>query len=200
MTRKTNKSSDSRHLDLGCGNNPRNPYGQANLYGIDIGELHGNQDAIYTRCNVVYSDLPFEDNMFDSVSAYDFIEHIPRLISVDGANEYPFIHVMNEIYRVLKPGGKFYALTPAYPKESVFVDPTHVNIITKNTHKYFTEPHNWASMYGFIGKFKVIRAQWCYFRNETEVMGPIELFFKNLCCRMYRKMMQHFIWEFQAMK
>ena len=200
MIRKTRNSSDTRHLDLGCGNNPRNPYGQAIVHGIDIGEYHGDQDVNYTRCNVIYSVLPFHDSTFDSVSAYDFIEHIPRLISIDGAHEYPFIHVMNEIFRVLKPDGKFYALTPAYPKESAYVDPTHVNIITKNTHKYFTEPHNWAYMYGFKGKFRVLRAQWCYFRNETEPMSPLEFYLKTALCKVYRKMMQHFLWEFQAIK
>ena len=47
---------------------------------------------------------------------------------------------MNEIYRVLKPNGIFYGITPVYPKESVFVDPTHVNFITKNSFKYFVYP------------------------------------------------------------
>ena len=48
---------------------------------------------------------------------------------------------MNEIYRVLKPGGTFYAITPYYPRDEAFVDPTHVNIITNKTHTYF-QAHN----------------------------------------------------------
>lgn len=138
MILKDNNSSNTKHLDLGCGSNPRNPYNQEILYGIDILDNKVERNFIYTKCNVILSNLPFEDNMFDSVSAYDFIEHIPREIIDNGNMSFPFIHVMNEVYRVLKPGGKFYALTPAYPKESAFTDPTHVNIITKNTHKYFT--------------------------------------------------------------
>ncbi len=79
----------------------------------------------------------------------------------------PFVNLMNEIFRVLKPGGRFYALTPAYPKQSAFVDPTHVNIITRKTHKYFTVPDNWGVMYGFHGTFEIIRTGWRNFDVET---------------------------------
>jgi len=48
---------------------------------------------------------------------------------------------MNEAYRVLKPGGIFYAITPYYPRAEVFVDPTHINFISHKTHTYFTTPN-----------------------------------------------------------
>lgn len=44
---------------------------------------------------------------------------------------------MSDIWRVLKPGGIFYARTPAYPSAAAFQDPTHVNIITDQTISYF---------------------------------------------------------------
>lgn len=200
MIMRNTNSLNTKHLDLGCGSIPRNPYGQAILYGIDIGNFNGNSNVIYTKCNVVLSNLPFEDNMFDSVSAYDFLEHVPREIFINGETQFPFIHVMNEIHRVLKPNGNFYALTPAYPKESAFVDPTHVNFITKNTFKYFTEPHNWASMYGFTGKFSVIHAQWCYFRKETVDMSSFGSLLISLVSVIFPRIMQHFKWEFRAIK
>ena len=55
---------------------------------------------------------------------------------------------MNEIYRVLKNRGKFYAFTPYYPKAQVFQDPTHVNFITVDTHEYFVEK---TVLEGFMG-------------------------------------------------
>ena len=128
----------TKHLDLGCGANPRNTYNAENLYGIDILERHDStlNNFTYKSANVILEKIPFEDNFFDSISAFDFIEHIPRLICIDGKIIFPFIDLMNEIYRVLKPNGIFYAITPVYPNESVFVDPTHVNFITKNSYKY----------------------------------------------------------------
>tara|TARA_B100000902_G_scaffold3357_1_gene4260 strand:- start:197 stop:880 length:684 start_codon:yes stop_codon:yes gene_type:complete len=151
---------DSKSLDLGCGQNPRNPFLADVLYGIDIREDLKN--------NILKSDLsretiPFETNMFDYCTAFDFIEHIPRLIQVNGDNYSAFIELINQIYRILKPGGLFLHVTPAYPSKEVFQDPTHVNFITEDTFpNYFCSPNNWASDlgYGFKGDFDLIKQYW----------------------------------------
>jgi len=155
-----NKLIDAKSLDLGCGQNPRNPFMADILYGIDIREDLEN--------NILKSDLsketiPFETNMFDYCTAFDFIEHIPRLIQVNGDNYSAFIELINEIYRILKPGGLFLHVTPAYPSKEVFQDPTHVNFITEDTFpNYFCSPNNWASDlgYGFKGDFDLIKQYW----------------------------------------
>ena len=154
------KLIDAKSLDLGCGQNPRNPFMADSLYGIDIREDLEN--------NILKSDLsretiPFETNMFDYCTAFDFIEHIPRLIQVNGDNYSAFIELINEIYRILKPGGLFLHVTPAYPSKEVFQDPTHVNFITEDTFpNYFCSPNNWASDlgYGFKGDFDLIKQYW----------------------------------------
>ena len=69
----------------------------------------------------------------------------------------PFVNLMNEIYRVLKPGGIFFSSTPIYPYGSAFRDPTHINILTDETFSlYFDDQHRWAQMYGFNGAFKIL--------------------------------------------
>ena len=193
-------AQNTKHLDLGCGDNPRNPYNQAGLYGIDICDLNYEVPFVYTKCNIFLSGLPYESNFFDSVSAFDFIEHIPRELFENEMIRFPFIDVMNEIYRVLKPNGRFYALTPAYPKESAFVDPTHINIITKDTHTFFTEPEYRARRYGFNGSFAVLRAQWCHFRREVEKMSVVNYMVIPIKCFFFPKHKQHFLWEFRALK
>ena len=60
---------------------------------------------------------------------------------------------MNEIFRVLKNNGEFLAITPAYPNNQAFQDPTHVNFITKRTAKYFSGTNPLGKIYGFKGNF-----------------------------------------------
>lgn len=109
-----NFSSD-KHLDIGCGYKIKNPYNSSNLYGVDI---HSNKENLiknYKKANLILDKIPFPDSFFSSVSAYDFIEHIPRQQFINEEMQYPFINLMNEIYRVLKPNGLFFASTPRLP-------------------------------------------------------------------------------------
>ena len=139
-------------LDLGCGETIRNPYLAMKCIGLDI------QDA-----DLAIQPIPYPDECFDFVTAYDFLEHIPRLLYVPH-RRYPFVELMSEIYRVMKVGGKFLSSTPAFPHAPAFQDPTHVNIITPLTFaEYFDDEKTWAKMYGFKGAFHI---------NEMRYHGP----------------------------
>ena len=105
------------HLDLGCGKFPRNPYDRAKLCGVDIRGLVPTEGFDFRPANLALEPIPYGDDVFGSVSAFDFIEHVPRLLaSADGTSTFfPFVRLMNEVWRVLAPGGRFYALTPTWP-------------------------------------------------------------------------------------
>ncbi|KPN19918.1 hypothetical protein AO715_08210 [Xanthomonas sp. Mitacek01] len=108
--------------------------------------------------NLVVAPIPYPDDSFGSVSAYDFIEHVPRIFPDGrGGTTFPFINLMNEVWRVLAHDGRLYALTPAFPHTDAFVDPTHVNIITDDSHTYFCGASPDGRMYGFHGHFEVVR-------------------------------------------
>jgi SAM-dependent methyltransferase len=143
----------TKSLDLGCGTNPRNPFNADEMYGIDVRD---DLDKNIRKADLVIEPIPFDTEMFDYVTAYDFLEHIPRLIYAPD-RRYPFVELMNEIYRVLKVGGTFHSQTPAYPHGPVFRDPTHVNFITDETFPlYFDNVNRWAAMYGYNGKLKLV--------------------------------------------
>jgi SAM-dependent methyltransferase len=150
-------SSSSLALDLGSGPSPRNPFEAAKVFGADI---RGGQD-IFKVDIVASQSLPFPDALFGYITAHDFIEHVPRVLVVDGKTIHPFIDLMNEIYRLLAVGGLFYSKTPAWPHPEVFVDPTHVNVITEHTFPaYFSGSAPWAANYGFYGCFELLSQDW----------------------------------------
>lgn len=147
----------AKTLDLGCGAAPKNPLNADEVFGIDIRE---NKEKNIFQADLAVEKIPFDDNFFDCVTAFDFIEHIPRLIYAPD-RRFSFVELMNEIHRVLKPGGVFLSLTPAFPHPPAWRDPTHVNIITEETFPYYFDDKNrWASIYGFNGFFQIVQQVW----------------------------------------
>jgi SAM-dependent methyltransferase len=96
-------------LDAGCGTGSNiiffNQFGTT--YGIDISPVATKFCRRRGIKNVLTGDvskLPYKSNFFDIVSCMDVLEHIE--------NEKK---VINEIFRVLKPGGKLILTVPALP-------------------------------------------------------------------------------------
>lgn len=94
-------------------------------------------------CDIVDEGLPFDDNSVDYVFAQDFLEHIPIGMTLP---------VIEEIYRVLKPGGTFEHLTPSTDGRGAFMDPTHVSFWNINSWMYYMEDDA-RSLYGITAKF-----------------------------------------------
>lgn len=113
-------------LNLGCG--MRNP---PECYGIDIQDLPG----VDLVANLNYG-IPLSDNSFDVVIAQDFLEHIDM-------NKR--IRIMEEIYRVLKPGGVLQFDVPSTDgnNRGAFCDPTHVSFWNELSFWYYLD-----DMYG----------------------------------------------------
>ena len=69
----------------------------------------------------------FDENMFDLVELIHVWEHCEDLILV-----------MEQIWHVLKPGGKLIVVCPYYTAENAFADPSHKHVITPVTYAFLS--------------------------------------------------------------
>jgi SAM-dependent methyltransferase len=155
-------------LDLGCGPFPKNPFQAEQVYGVDIFE---DKNKSIMRADLFKEPIPFPDNSFDFLTAFDFIEHVPRVIYCPDLR-FSFVKLMDEIYRVLKPKGKFLSFTPGYPWNGAFTDPTHVNFITLDTFPVYFGVNPLARMYGFKGSFEIERNDWHDWISPPKTVAP----------------------------
>lgn len=151
------KQVSATSLDIGSGPYPKNPFSATYIYGVDI---RSNEERNVVYGDLLHAPLPFGDETFDYVTAHDLLEHIPRVISRDGCSQYPFINLLNEIFRVLKPGGIFFSIQPVFPSKEAFQDPTHVNIMSEDTMALYFCESAWARIYGYVGSFDMLNEGW----------------------------------------
>ncbi len=122
-------------LNLGCG------YAlQSGYVNID-NRAEVNPDLV---CDVL-EGLPYDDNSVDEVRAFDFLEHIPIG---------QVVNVISEIWRVLKPGGRFESFTPSTDGRGAFQDPTHVSFWNRNSWLYYSDPA-YRNLYGIEADFEI---------------------------------------------
>lgn len=114
-------------LLLGAGSNHDRKIGVPNsgpwqdLVTLDFNEHH-KPDILWDLNNL---PLPFEDNTFDSVSAFDVMEHIGK----QGDWRF-FFDQYSDIWRILKFGGVFCGVSPHPESPWCFGDPGHTRVIS----------------------------------------------------------------------
>jgi glycosyltransferase involved in cell wall biosynthesis len=147
----------TRALDLGCGTRPRNPFNADELFGVDIDDSLG---AGVVKADLAAGPIPYGDNAFEFVTAFDLLQHIPGMAQVAQSRS-PFIDLMNEVHRVLKPGGHFLAMTPAHRQAALPSDPAQGCVFTEETFPLaFDDVHRKASVDGFTGTFRIVLQEW----------------------------------------
>ncbi len=106
-------------LDLGCGRSKREGF-----TGVDILPLEG-VDVVH---DLFTTPWPFTDDSVQEVFSSHFIEHTPDLIAF-----------MNELGRVLIPGGTATLIAPYYTSMRAWQDPTHRRAISEASFLYFNK-------------------------------------------------------------
>lgn len=75
--------------------------------------------------------LPFKDEEFDEIHAYEVLEHVGRQGDWRG-----LFREFNEYWRILKPGGHFIGSSPVFDPDWTLGDPGHVRLISNATISY----------------------------------------------------------------
>ena len=94
----------------------------SNLTTLDINPSH-NPDILH---DLNSHPLPFQDNEFDEIHAYEVLEHIGSL----GDYEF-FFKEWEEYWRIIKPGGAFLASVPRWDSHWCWGDPSHRRVINQ---------------------------------------------------------------------
>jgi len=115
-------------LDIGCGFRKR-----PEAIGID--RITGSDADVMVDLD--HLPYPFRDNCMDKIFCLAVMEHLHDVIGV-----------MEEIWRIGKPGADVYIRTPTMSSVNLPTDPTHLRGFVSRSFDYFVEGEDLSS-YGY---------------------------------------------------
>jgi SAM-dependent methyltransferase len=102
----------------------------------------------FFKADLSKNSWPFPDSSVDLVRAHDIVEHLPSKVKT-----------MNNIHRILKPGGLAEIFVPTTDGRGAFQDPTHVSFWTPNDFFYYCDYYaEWIRFheaYGITARFRI---------------------------------------------
>lgn len=108
-----------RKLNLGCANNH-----EPGWLNLDLNPAV-HPDVVHDLESL---PLPFLDASFDTVLGSHVFEHIRN-----------FVPLVEDIYRILAPGGYLIGITPYGSSDNAWDNPHHVRCFTETTWQYFDQ-------------------------------------------------------------
>ncbi|HEX6273463.1 MAG TPA: class I SAM-dependent methyltransferase [Polyangiaceae bacterium] len=144
-----------RDLLLGCGSrwdwrfNVGGRTGWGERVTLDIVPTH-QPDVVHDLRN---PKLPFADDEFDSIHAYEVLEHI----GPQGDAEL-MLAQFSEYWRILKPGGFLCATCPSWRSMWAWGDPSHSRVFNRGTLYFFSQ----AEYTKQVGKTPMTDFRYCY--------------------------------------
>ena len=136
-------------LDLGCGDKK-----VPGAFGLDIVDRAG-VDLVHDLEAVPY---PLPESCGDEIHLNHVLEHF----------ENPLV-ILEEVWRLARPGGRVLIRTPHYSGTYAWVDPTHRRTFSAKSFYYFGE--NPYSFYTHA-RFHVVRVRLKYFMIEEDWPWP----------------------------
>lgn len=127
-------------LDLGCGSTKRTDF-----IGVDCLRLEG-VDIVHDLNEFPY---PFAADSIDEIWMDQVLEHLEKPV-----------RVMEEIYRICRPGARITISVPYFRSFYSVIDPTHRNFFGVYWFCYFDPGHPFQSRYNYSkAKFRVLHRE-----------------------------------------
>ena len=137
------ETKKSISLDIGCG---AHKMPGSNVVGMDAQDLPG-VDIVH---NWYKYPWPLPDECASFAQAVHVIEHVSP-IDFSHRDGFGFIRWMNEVWRIMQPGGQFRLVYPNGSSPRFVQDPTHINPANEITPWYFCcdgWKHTGVDLYG----------------------------------------------------
>lgn len=123
---------DALRLNLACGKDIRpRAEGWTNM---DVVALPG-VDVVQSATNLPW---PFPDDRFGHVLVSHYLEHVPHDLH-NGRHTDGFLQVLEEIHRVLRPGGTLEVFVPHWDSAWTWRDPTHTRAVHPDNFLYVSD-------------------------------------------------------------
>jgi SAM-dependent methyltransferase len=148
---------DTVRLNLGCSDRSF-----AGFIGVDCAP-----GPVVDQIADLTKPWPWADSSVDEVRAHDVFEHLPNRI-----------FTMNELHRVLKPGGVATIEVPSAAKGAGFAqDPTHCSAWCMNSFQYFRAgsfaKQRFTDSYGISASFRIVHLSEREYQDEFETVWKI---------------------------
>jgi predicted SAM-dependent methyltransferase len=118
-------------LNLGAGNNL--------ISGAVNHDFHKHRSEIDVAWDLNDFPWPWDNLSFDQIRAIDIFEHL----------EVCLVDVLNECWRILRPGGKLVVKYPLYTSPTIHEDPTHRWFWGPAVFDFFDDRTVWGNRYSF---------------------------------------------------
>lgn len=154
-------------LLIGCGNARKKfitseviPAEWKKLTTLDI-DPSCNPDVVWDLNQV---PLPFEDNSFNEIHAYEVLEHVGR----QGDWKF-FFDQFADFHRILRPGGFLVGTCPMWDSPWAWSDPGHTRLLSKHSLVFLSQ----AEYERQVGKTHMTDYR-AYYKADFEILAVTE--------------------------
>lgn len=141
-------------LLLGCGRNRSKKlcyWGRTEWSGLVTLDMNNDHNPDFVH-DLAVTPLPFGDDEFDEIHAYDTLEHVGQ----QGDWKF-FFRQWSDFWRILKPGGLFLGISPHWSSPWAWGDPGHSRIISAESFVFLSQPN-----YAQVGISPMTDYRFCY--------------------------------------